>query len=82
MAMEIACRIPNAHALPILCVAYNQDRKEIFSGSEDTKIKVFDIVSTRVSSSAWISFVTTSLTVLEVLLDSYIRFSQFRDCGF
>ncbi|KAJ7533731.1 hypothetical protein O6H91_13G061400 [Diphasiastrum complanatum] len=40
MAMEIRCWIPDAHALPILSLAFNSDRNEIFSGSQDCLIKV------------------------------------------
>ncbi|KAH6557589.1 hypothetical protein KP509_1Z105400 [Ceratopteris richardii] len=43
MAMEITCRIPDAHSASILSIAYNKDRKEIYSGSQDAKIKVWDV---------------------------------------
>ena len=46
MAMEIRRTIsgPNdtpAHDAPILCVAYNPARREIFTGSQDTTIKAW-----------------------------------------
>ena len=41
MAMEVRRVIADAHHEPILCVAYNAQRREIFTGSQDTTIKVW-----------------------------------------
>ena len=41
MAMEIRRVISDAHDQPILAVAYNPLRREIFTGSQDTTIKVW-----------------------------------------
>ena len=43
MAFEIHGLINDAHELPILCCAYNVERKELYSGSQDTSIRVWDI---------------------------------------
>ena len=41
MALEIRRTITDAHSEPILCVAYNPQRRELFSGSQDSTIKVW-----------------------------------------
>ena len=41
MAMEVRRVIAEAHEQPILCVAYNAQRREIFTGSQDTTIKAW-----------------------------------------
>ena len=41
MAMEIRRTIADAHDASILCVAYNPQRREIFTGAQDTLIKAW-----------------------------------------
>ena len=41
MAMEVRRVIAEAHEQPILCVAYNAQRREIFAGSQDATIKAW-----------------------------------------
>eukprot|EP00249_Psilotum_nudum_P032277 c47596_g1_i1 orf=92-544(+) len=60
MAMEIRCRIPDAHGCPILAVAFNRERNEIYSGSQDAQIKVWDVESGKLLRSqpghhAWVT---------------------------
>ncbi|KAI5063504.1 hypothetical protein GOP47_0022051 [Adiantum capillus-veneris] len=67
MAMEITCRIPDAHGCPILSIAYNKDRKEIYSGSQDAKIKVWDVETGRLlriqqGHQAWVTDLLYSYT--------------------
>ncbi|XP_024530233.1 uncharacterized protein LOC9659693 [Selaginella moellendorffii] len=52
MAMEIRCRIPDAHELSVLCVAFNNYRNEVYSGSQDCLIKVVEFGGP-VYSLAW-----------------------------
>ena len=41
MSMEVRRVIHDCHDQPVLCVAYNPQRREIFTGSQDTTIKVW-----------------------------------------
>ena len=41
MAMEVRRTIADAHDQAILCVAYNAQRREIFTGSQDATIKAW-----------------------------------------
>ncbi|KAK9811558.1 hypothetical protein WJX72_005843 [[Myrmecia] bisecta] len=45
MAMEVIRVIENCHDFHILCVAYDRGRKEVYSGSQDCLIKVWDVLS-------------------------------------
>ena len=45
MSFEIHGLINDAHELPILCCELNVARKELYSGSQDTSIRVWDIES-------------------------------------
>ncbi|CAM6099734.1 unnamed protein product [Calypogeia fissa] len=47
MAMKIVCNILDAHSAPILCVAFDGSRNEIYSGGRDCLIKVWDSESGR-----------------------------------
>ncbi|EFJ27980.1 hypothetical protein SELMODRAFT_3289, partial [Selaginella moellendorffii] len=38
-------RIPDAHELSVLCVAFNNYRNEVYSGSQDCLIKIWDVES-------------------------------------
>ncbi|EPZ34260.1 hypothetical protein O9G_001873 [Rozella allomycis CSF55] len=41
--MEYKTTIDDTHSKSITCIAYHPIRKEIFTGSEDSSIKVWDI---------------------------------------
>ncbi|KAK3240375.1 hypothetical protein CYMTET_49778 [Cymbomonas tetramitiformis] len=60
MALEVKKVINEAHEQPIMCVAYNKMRKEIFSGAQDGLIKVWDgesgkLLRTQVGHKGWVS---------------------------
>ena len=47
MACEVRKVIEEAHDMPILCVAYNNIRKELYSGGQDSLIKVWEVETGR-----------------------------------
>eukprot|EP00964_Phaeocystis_antarctica_P095827 scaffold62228_cov51-Phaeocystis_antarctica.AAC.1 len=60
MAMEVRRVIAEAHEQPILCVAYNAQRREIFTGSQDTTIKAWlsetgELLRTQREHAGWVT---------------------------
>eukprot|EP00966_Prymnesium_polylepis_P143252 3306632-Prymnesium_polylepis.2 len=60
MAMEVRRTIADAHEGAILCVAYNAQRREIFTGSQDTLIKVWlaesgELLRTLQEHAGWVT---------------------------
>jgi WD40 repeat protein len=63
MAMEVRRVIAEAHEQPILCVAYNAQRREIFTGSQDTTIKAWlsetgELLRTQREHAGWVTGLT------------------------
>ena len=60
MAMEVRRTIADAHEGAILCVAYNAQRREIFTGSQDNLIKVWlsesgELLRTLQEHAGWVT---------------------------
>jgi len=76
MALEKRGQIIDAHDQAILCVAYNPQRREIFTGSQDNTIKVWqsetgDPVRTLQEHAGWVTGLAFA-TELRVLFSSSI----------
>ena len=60
MSMEVRRVIHDCHDQPVLCVAYNPQRREIFTGSQDTTIKVWlsetgELLRTLQEHAGWVT---------------------------
>jgi len=60
MALEVWRVVPDAHDVPIMCCAYNKGRGELFSGGQDSLVKLWDadtgkLLRVQAGHKGWVS---------------------------